>query len=603
MRHHHQPTLINALLRPLCHRDFLCIAQRGFRRTTRTQRMNHKPRITQQRNMPEHLHAILGANAHEKLPIPTKIPCAKSRLPIKIRHIAEHFTPLARQQIHHIHTLALAFQKRRLRTQKMHMRIGSHPPLFPPLEHAVNFKSNHISIGTNRELLADRRNLISLLNIGIHIAQRQICHAFPRDITILIQPIDVFAVIVLKPVRVHLAMIPLRRQIFPSLTVHVQPHSNRRLRPFLHHANCDRTMCGSHLHDLLCICQIVSLRLSISFHTHVKPRLRMCDILDNHRRRRPLGLHIYLCTQPAFRIVIQHRPRRHHHAQINIYILKLAIPVQLRALGQFQLQFLAHTRSQRMIFDLRMRYPQHQRPLLPGNQCQMPNRFLRMGIGQRINPQFYAPAISPRTVPRLSATISRSRTTPQTVFIRRTHHNPWFGRRHRCKRTCPPPNTGLLNRKPAQNARRLGLSTFIRQHVIRHVITQFIAIHSKIGQLLLVITHAIFNPVQKHHIARLHTAHINAHSIAVEQYPIGFAWRAQIKWHSQNRLQTIHRAQILATKPIQLHAIHIVIFRQRNRRKMFRWGNIHSTPRLKEIPLILHHNLKFFSRLLHLFHR
>ena len=335
-------------------------------------------------------------------------------------------------------------------------------------------------------------------------------------------------------------------------------------------------MCGLYLDNLLCICQFVNLHLPI----HIKLPLRVCDILDNNLRRRPLGLHIHLSAQPAFRIVIQHRPRRHYHTQINIYIFKLAIPVHLHALGQFQPQFLAHTRSQRMICDLCMRDPYHQRPLVFGNEPQTPDGFFRIGIGQRINPQLYAPAISPRTVPCLGATISRSRTTPQTLFIRCPHHNPRFGRRHRCKRTCPPPNTGLLNRKPAQNARRLGLSICIFQHVIRHMITEFIAIHSKIGQLLLIITHAILDPVQKHHIARLHTAHINAHSIAVEQYPIWFIWRTQIKWHTQNRLRTIHRAQIFATKPIQLHAIHIVIFRQRNRRKMFRWGNIHNAPRL-----------------------
>ena len=171
----------------------------------------------------------------------------------------------------------------------------------------------------------------------------------------------------------------------------------------------------------------------------------------------------------------------------------------------------------------------------------MPNGFFRIGIRQRIDPQLYTPAISPRTVPRLGATISRCRTPSQTVFIRSPHHNPWFGRRHRCKRTCPPPNTGLLNRKPAQNARRLGRSICIFQHVIRHMIAEFIAIHNKIGQPLLIITHAIFNPVQKHHITRLHTAHINAHRIAIEQYTVRLIWRTQIKRHTQNGLPTIQR--------------------------------------------------------------
>ena len=128
--------------------------------------------------MAEDLHAILGANADEKLAIAAELARSDGSRAIEVADVAEHLAPLTRQKIHHIYPFTFTFEQSSLRTLKMHVCICCHPPFLSPVQYTINLKPNPICIWSNCNLLANRRNLISFTNVYIHITNRQISNAF-----------------------------------------------------------------------------------------------------------------------------------------------------------------------------------------------------------------------------------------------------------------------------------------------------------------------------------------------------------------------------------------------------------------------------------------
>lgn len=83
--------------------------------------------------MPQHLHAVFCADAHQELAIAAEVFCAKGAAPVEVADIAEHLAPLAGQQVDDIDALSRAFQPGCLWAEEMHMRIGRNPAALAPI--------------------------------------------------------------------------------------------------------------------------------------------------------------------------------------------------------------------------------------------------------------------------------------------------------------------------------------------------------------------------------------------------------------------------------------------------------------------------------------
>src|SRR5688500_10556276 len=104
--------------------------------------MNHETGIAEQGNMSQDLHPVLGPDPDQKLAISSKFPGAKSGPAVKIADIAEHFAPLAGQQIDDIDAFSRTFQQGGLGAEEMNVGIGGDPALFAPTEDFIDFKGD-----------------------------------------------------------------------------------------------------------------------------------------------------------------------------------------------------------------------------------------------------------------------------------------------------------------------------------------------------------------------------------------------------------------------------------------------------------------------------
>src|SRR6478752_20356 len=96
--------------------------------------------------MAEDLHPIFGADADQKFAVAAKIARTQGCLAVKVRDIAEHFAPLACQQIYDIDPLGFALQECGLRAEEVDVGVRCDPACFAPLQTLIPFESKTLAL-------------------------------------------------------------------------------------------------------------------------------------------------------------------------------------------------------------------------------------------------------------------------------------------------------------------------------------------------------------------------------------------------------------------------------------------------------------------------
>ena len=150
MGQHHQTALADAALGPLRHRHFQRIADGRLGRAAAAERVDHLPAVAEERDVPEHLHPVLGADPHQELAVAAEVARAEGGAPVEVADVAEHLAPLAGQQVDDVDPLRLSLQQRHLRAEEVDVGIGGDPAALAPRQRPLQLEG---------ELLRLRRDL------------------------------------------------------------------------------------------------------------------------------------------------------------------------------------------------------------------------------------------------------------------------------------------------------------------------------------------------------------------------------------------------------------------------------------------------------------
>ena len=132
--HHHEAALVDALLGPVRHRHLEWVAGRGFVRPSGAQWVDYRSGVAEERDVTEHLGAVLGADADEVLARAVDCARADGGSAVEVADVGEHLSPLRREDVRDVDAFGLTFEARGLGTQEVDVGVGAHPASFAPVE-------------------------------------------------------------------------------------------------------------------------------------------------------------------------------------------------------------------------------------------------------------------------------------------------------------------------------------------------------------------------------------------------------------------------------------------------------------------------------------
>src|SRR5215212_8415966 len=232
---HHQTALADAALGPLRHRHLQRIADCRLSRASTAQRVDHLPAVTEQRDVSEYLHPVLGTDPHKEFAVAPKVAGAERGAPVEVADVAEHLAPLAGQQIDDVNPLRRSLQQGHLWTEEVDVGIGGDPAALAPGRHALQLERELVRLRRDLDGGADRDDLIAAADLDSDTAGGEIDNALAGDVTVLIAAIDELGVVILEPVRIHFAMVTARRQVLAGLAVQVESGSYRLASALVDH--------------------------------------------------------------------------------------------------------------------------------------------------------------------------------------------------------------------------------------------------------------------------------------------------------------------------------------------------------------------------------
>ena len=336
---------------------------------------------------------------------------------------------------------------------------------------------------------ADGSDLVAAADLDGDAAQGQIDDALAGDVAVLVVAVDELGIQIFEPVRIHLAVMPPRRQVFPRRAVQMQPHRDRLSRLLVDHAQAhgpiprrDRFDPERWLLDSgrIAIRQVHG-QLRIRSVRDGEPSRGMRRVLDDDRGCGGRWLHVGGPALPCCGVVIERGAGGNNRAQVDgndriaAVGFELAERVERRPLRQGQPQFAAHARPQRMLLQSRGRDAVDDRPLLSGAQDDRAERRLRFGIRQRVEPEVFQIDGSPRVVPRFAPAPRLSRPALQVVVITAGGEDGRPASRNRREWAGAPGDVALLNGEAAQDRGDEFVAVGVDQNVIGNMIAQCVA--------------------------------------------------------------------------------------------------------------------------------
>jgi len=236
VRQDHQATLLMTLARPLGEQDFDGVAEGRFIGAAGGHRGDDAPFVAKERDVAQHMLAVLGAHAHQVLAVAAGL-----------AHIGHQLAPLAGQQVHHVHALGRALQQGGHWREKVHVRIRGNPAALTPGQHALQFQSDLFRICPDLDHPPQGTNLEPTGDLQIRAPERQVQHRLPGYIgAIVLAAVDKVHRIVLEPAHIGYAVPVYRRQILSRAAMHVEFDRHGRLAARLDHAQGDTSASAGH---------------------------------------------------------------------------------------------------------------------------------------------------------------------------------------------------------------------------------------------------------------------------------------------------------------------------------------------------------------------
>ena len=104
------------------------------------------PAVAQQRDVPQHVLAVLGADAHQVLAVAAGLARAPGGLAVEVADVGHQLAPLAGQQVDHVDALGRAFQQGRHGREEVHVRVGGDPALLAPGQHLLDLDDDLLRV-------------------------------------------------------------------------------------------------------------------------------------------------------------------------------------------------------------------------------------------------------------------------------------------------------------------------------------------------------------------------------------------------------------------------------------------------------------------------
>jgi hypothetical protein len=195
-------------------------------------------------------------------------------------------------------------------------------------------------------------------------------------------------------------------------------------------------------------------------------------------------------------VIFQHSPRRDDCAQIDCQIVAFAQRVECHVGGQSHPHFTPHTGAQGMLDQLGGRHGPDGGSFFGRCQYQLADGFLRVGVGQGVEPEFFRCALPPGMNAGFAATVGAGDSSQSRIFC---HCGKNLGRQggHRQKGAGSPTDAALLNGKTAQDGCLVACAVGVFQGIVGDVIAQFVAVHVTVGKPIQVVGGSVLHRVQK----------------------------------------------------------------------------------------------------------
>ena len=236
MRENDQSALLVALACPFGEKNLDRISKRRFIRSSRGHRSDDVPVVAEQRYVAENVLPILRTHPDQVLAVASGLLSPPGCRAVEISDVRHQLSPLAGQQVHHIHPFPGSFQQGGHGRQEVHMCVGCNPSPVPPWQHSLYLDFNDLSFPGDEQDFSHGSNLVALRYLEIDHSDWQIHPRLSGNIgTGVCTGVDEVGAVVLKPRRVPDTVTVHRRQILAGGPMDVQLHRYRCLASLLHH--------------------------------------------------------------------------------------------------------------------------------------------------------------------------------------------------------------------------------------------------------------------------------------------------------------------------------------------------------------------------------
>ena len=144
------------------------------------------PAVAEQRDVPEHLHPVLGADPHQELAVAAEVARAEGGAAVEVADVAEHLAPLAGQQVDDVDPLRRSLQQGDLRAEEVDVGVGGDPAALAPGQRPLQLEGELLRLRRDLDGRADRGDLVAAADLDGDAAQRQIDDALAGDVAVLV---------------------------------------------------------------------------------------------------------------------------------------------------------------------------------------------------------------------------------------------------------------------------------------------------------------------------------------------------------------------------------------------------------------------------------